>query len=165
MPGKNRLKSIPLLTILALLACGLFSSPDPTPAPIQPPDTLAPPTPSPTPIRIPGVDDPMSLEKQDMKLLVLGVDLEAGEQPGRLKLKLKYGPPFDLPDAEWIARNSELTCGTTAYSIQSMGLYVGDTGKLEHYLLTFDVPENTNFSECALRLSDNVEIPLASFYE
>jgi hypothetical protein len=145
MFNKKRLITM-LLATLALLGCGLFTVPNltPTPAPIQPTDTLAPPTPSPTPIRIPGVDDPVSLEEKDMKFLVLGVDLEAGEQPGRLKLSLKYGPPFNLPDAEWIAGNSELTCGTISYSTQSFGFYVGDAGKLEHYLLVFDVPENTN---------------------
>lgn len=168
MVGVKRLRiTALLLTTLALLACGLFSSPNPipTPTPIQPTDTPAPPMPSPTPIRIPGVDDPVSLDEQDMKMLVLGVDLEAGEQPGRLKLKLKYGPPFDLTDAEWIARNSELTCGAISYSTQSMGLYVGDAGKLEHFLLTFDVPEEINFGECALRLPGAIEIPLASFSE
>ncbi|MBS3954301.1 MAG: hypothetical protein KGZ88_15240 [Methylomicrobium sp.] len=154
-----------LLSVGILLACGLFSAPIPTPAPIQPTHTPVPPTPSPTQIRIPGVDDPVSLDEQDMKLLVLGVDLEAGEQPGRLKLKLKYGPPFDLPDAQWIARNSELTCGTISYSTQSMGLYVGDDGRLEYYFLTFDVAEDTNFSECTLQLPGNTEIPLASFSE
>ncbi len=154
-----------LLSVGILLACGLFSAPIPTPAPIQPTHTPVPPTPSPTQIRIPGVDDPVSLDEQDMKLLVLGVDLEAGEQPGRLKLKLKYGPPFDLTDAEWIARNSELTCGAASYSPQSFGFYVGDSGRLEHHRLVFDMPENANFSECALQLPGNVEIPLASFSE
>lgn len=168
MVGVKRLRiTALLLTTLALLACGLFSSPNPipTPTPIQPTDTPAPPMPSPTPIRIPGVDDPVSLEEQDMKMLVLGVDLEAGEQPGRLKLKLKYGPPFNLTDAEWIARNSELTCGAVSYSPQSFGFSFGDSGRLEHHLLIFDVPENVNFSECALHLSGDVEIPLASFAE
>lgn len=70
MVGVKRLRiTALLLTTLALLACGLFSSPNPipTPTPIQSTDTPAPPMPSPTPIRIPGVDDPVSLDEQDMK--------------------------------------------------------------------------------------------------
>jgi hypothetical protein len=167
MFDKNHLKSILLLTVLTLIACGLFASPNPThmPTPIQPTDPPAPPTPSPTPIRIPGVDDPVSLDEQNMELLVLGVDFEPNEQPARLKLVLKYGPPFNLTDAEWIARNSELTCGAVSYSPQSFGFYIGDSGRLEHHRLIFDVPENVNFSECGLHLSGDVEIPLASFSE
>ncbi|MDP1624750.1 MAG: hypothetical protein Q8L64_03165, partial [bacterium] len=151
MPNKkSRRTTCLVLASLTLLACSVFTIPNPTPTPIQPTDT-------PAPIRIPGVDDPVSLDEQDMKLLVLGVDLEAGEQSGRLKLVLKYGPPFGLTDAEWIARNSELTCGATSYQPRSMGLYVGDAGKLEHFRLIFDVPENINFTECALRLPGTIE--------
>jgi hypothetical protein len=151
-------------TVAILLGCSLFSTSELTPTKTA---TLALPTPTQTqaPISIPGIDEPLVLTEQDMKILIKGIDLEAGEQPGRLKFKIKYGPPFNVPDAQWIARNSELTCGATSYSTQSFGLYVGDAGKLEHYLLTFDVLENTNFSECALRLPGNTEIPLASFFE
>lgn len=52
MSGKNRLKSIQLLTVLTLIACGLFSNPNPTSTPtlIQSTDTSAPPTDTLTPI-------------------------------------------------------------------------------------------------------------------
>ncbi len=49
MPNKKRLRvTFLLLTALVLLACGLFSSSDPTPAPTQATDTSAPPTDTPT---------------------------------------------------------------------------------------------------------------------
>ncbi|MDP1547695.1 MAG: hypothetical protein Q8L87_16930, partial [Anaerolineales bacterium] len=143
-----------ILTVAVLLACGLFSTSEPTPT-----ATLVLPTPTQTqaPTPIPGIDAPIVLAEQDMKLLILGMDLEAGEQSGYLNLILRYAPPFDLPDAQWIARNSELTCGATSYQPRSMGLYVGDAGKLEHFRLIFDVPENINFTECALRLPGTIE--------
>jgi hypothetical protein len=50
VPNKKRLRvTFLLLTALVLLACGLFSSSDPTPAPIQPTDTPVPPTDTSTP--------------------------------------------------------------------------------------------------------------------
>lgn len=157
-----------ILVLVFLVPCGAFglTPTSPTPTAIPPTTTLTavPPTTTPTqtPPLIPGIDEPITLEERGIKFLILGVDLEAGQEAGHTKLTLKYGPPFDLKDAEWIASNSQLLCGTTTYSPRSMGFFVGDAGRIEHFRLIFDVMEGVNLLECKLQVADGIEIPLAS---
>lgn len=158
------------LFLIILSACGQVSSTPPTPTsaptttkPIPSPTNTA--IPTQTPSLIPGIDEPVTLEEQGIKFLILGVDLEVGQESGHTELILKYGPPFDFTDAEWIAGNSQLTCGATTYPPRSMGFFVGDTGRIEHFRLIFDVPEDVNLLECKLQVSDGIEISLASLPE
>lgn len=158
------LRTIGLILIwVFLLACGmsgLMPSPQ-TPTPIIVP---ASPTiiPTQTPSLIPGIDEPVTLEERGIKFLILGADFEAGQEAGHTKLILKYGPPFNLSDAEWIANNSQVTCGATTYPTRSMGFFVGDAGKIEYFRLIFHVPDDINLPECRLQVTGVMEIPLAS---
>jgi len=165
-----------ILVLVFLVACGAFgltptshtpTTIPPTTTPTAVPPTAVPPTATPTqtPPLIPGIDEPITLEERGIKFLILGVDLEAGQEAGHTKLILKYGPPFDLKDAEWIAGNSQLTCGTTTYPPRSMGFFVGEAGRIEHFQLIFDVQEDINLQECILQVTDGIEIPLASLPE
>ncbi|MFZ5856273.1 MAG: hypothetical protein ACOYZ6_05525 [Chloroflexota bacterium] len=158
-----------ILVLVFLVACGAFGlTPTPHTSTAIPPTatqpTAVPPTATPTqtPSLVPGIDEPITLEERGIKFLILGVDLEAGQEAGHIKLILKYGPPFDLSDAEWIASNSQLICGATTYSPRSMGFFVGDAGRIEHFRLIFDVMEVVNLLECKLQVADGIEIPLAS---
>lgn len=59
MPYKSRLQmACPFMAVLILLACGLFTVPNPTPAPIQPADTVAPPRDTPTQLPPPATLPP-----------------------------------------------------------------------------------------------------------
>lgn len=155
-----------ILILVFLLACGVsgLTSSHHTPTPLT---ALASPTaiPTQTPSLIPGIDEPVTLEERGIEFLILGVDLEVGQEAGHTELILKYGPPFDLADAEWIASNSQLTCGTTTYPTRSMGFFVGDAGRIEHFRLIFNVPEDINLLECKLQVTDGIEISLASLPE
>jgi pSer/pThr/pTyr-binding forkhead associated (FHA) protein len=182
-PGRTRVWALGLLVLLLSLIVGggayyLLSdkgqrvadtevgkalAPQPTATPTPTPTQAA--VPTQTPSLIPGIDEPVTLEERGIEFLILGVDLEVGQEAGHTELVLKYGPPFDFTDAEWIAGNSRLTCGTTTYPTRSMGFFVGDAGRIEHFRLVFDVPEDINLLECKLQVTDGIEIPLASLPE
>jgi len=153
------------LTSTATLSSTITVAPIPTNTVTPKPTNTATAIPTETPPLIPGIDEPVTLEEQGIKFQILGVDLEVGQEAGLTELILKYGPPFDITDAEWIAGNSQLTCGATTYAPRSMGFFVGEAGRIEHFRLIFDVPEDINLQECILQVTDVLEIPLASLPE
>lgn len=178
----NRLLVIILLVLICLLAsCGpsqaeLDAKTTAVAASFFATQTAEAPTATPTPVPptaiptqtlslIPGIDEPVTLEERGIEFLIQGVDFEAGQEAGQTELILKYGPPFNFTDAEWIAGNSQLTCGAPTYPTRSMGFFVGDAGRIEHFRLIFDVPEDINLLECKLQVTDGTEIPLASLPE
>ncbi len=123
-----------------------------------------------TPTPIPGIDEPISVG--DVKVRVIDAYTED---------KLSWDTGTVYPDdpshtffevladtegrSETFLRNIKLVCGGEEYEMGSWGIKFDERGKLAGTLLVFSVPKESKFGRCTLRLSEDVSIELARFFE
>ena len=156
-----------------------------TPTASQPP-TIAPTDLSPS--SIPGIDEPIIIKgvsykdsmgltvKENVKMQILDALTEESKKSGDsgpiypenrsdVFLTLKFNPMLNVNALDWVATNAEFKCDGRAHEAETVGIKVGNDGRLEALLITYVVPGDENFSECKLELPDGQLISLTPFFE
>jgi len=177
------------LILLLLLGCNVIQlgqKTASTPMPSKTPTPL-PVTPTHTPVSILGITEPIIVkgisvtnnwgisEKKDLELQILGAEVKESLQSGdsepvypddRSTVFMDiFFSSKSLDASDWLALNANLICDTRTYQPERYGINIGDEGFLESVSLIFAVPSDSHFSGCALQLSNQREIPLATFFD
>jgi hypothetical protein len=169
MERKYLLSAVVVAGLVAMLVAGCsLASIAPTPTPALTPT----PVPSPTPV--PGIDEPVLVGDVTVRVIDAYTEDKLSWDTGTVYPDDPSHTFFEvLADmegtggTEWnrFYGSIKLASDGEEYEMGHWGIKFDERGKLAGTLLVFSVPKESKFGRCTLRLSEEVSIELARFFE